>query len=401
MVKVRQITSIEREQLSSRFFMSIGNTDMERRTHNIPKKAAIFALLVITSFSCIAQDTITVMESTFKLKGNSEESFYYGFAEGDKMIITLEEVKGKAIKEFEITESPSTSKFMDINKAKINKEMPIPRTAVYEFRIKTAFMAPRTCRMKLLRVPKDETTVSFNTAWEWKTVYDTAYIPYTIDSITGYDTIYYKETVTELASTDLSEVMVLDENAVVGAQMSLSGTGQHYQKRFKLPDNYYSKYLKQEMVSWAYWIGVGEEANQAWQRGMNAVKGLAETAAATYISPLGAAALGVAFDWAMPSTGENVQFSIVNGFGNTISQGNCISTHKTITNSYNHGEYVINLYNDNVMHKINVRLRVVAIIRTSNYHDVVYNHRKIDARKVTLNKTRMEVTPRQIRVNVQ
>lgn len=387
---------------------------MKKRTHNIAKQLVLMALVSV-SFSSLGQDTIiltgnnsskgqdtiTVMENTFKLKGGYEESYYYGFAQGDKMVVLLEEVNGKDIKEFEIIECPSTSKFMDINTSSIYKEMQIQRTAIYEFRIKTAFMAPRTCRIKILRIPKDETTINFNTAWEWKTVYDTTYIPYTIDSIIGYDTIYYKEVVTELASTDLSEVMVLDENAVVGAQMSLSGTSQRYQKSFKLPDNYYSKYHKQELVSWAYWIGVGEEANQAWQHGMSAIKGLAETAATAYISPLGAAALGVAFDWAMPSTGENVQFNIVNSFGNIISQGNCISTHKTITNSYNKGDYVIQLYNDNVMQSINVKLRVVAIIRTNNYHDVVYDRRRIDARKVTLNKTRMEITPKQIRVNAQ
>ncbi len=365
------------------------------------KRTAILTFIIISFLAGKAQDTITVTETTFKVKGGHEESFFYGFAEGDKIIVSMEEAQGKAIKEFEIIECPSSSKFMDINTANITKNLFVPRTAIYEFRIKTAALAPRTCRIKIFRIPKDETTLNFNTAWEWKTVYDTTYIPYTIDSIIGYDTTYYKETVTELASTELSEVMVLDENAFLGAQMSLSGAGQHYQKGFKLPDNYYSKYRKQETVSWAYWIGVGEEANQAWQRGMNAVKGLTQTAAASYISPLGAAALGVAFNWAMPSTGDNVQFNIVNSFGNIISQGNCISTHKTIINTYNQGEYAIHLYNDNVMQAINVKIRVVAIIKTYYFHDVLYNRRRIDARKVTLHKTRMEVTPRQIRANAK
>ena len=365
------------------------------------KRITILTFTIIAFLSGKAQDTINVAETTFKIKGGHEESFFYSFAEGDKMIVSMEEIQGKAIKEFEIIESPSSSKFMDINTAHITKSMFVPRTAVYEFRIKAAVMAPRTCRIKVFRIPKDESTINFNTAWEWKTVYDTTYIPYTKASIIGYDTNYYKEAVTELASSDLSEVMVLDENAFVGAQMSLSGASQYYQKSFKLPDNYYSTYRRQELVSWAYWIGVGEEANQAWQRGMNAIKGLAQTAAASYISPLGAAALGVAFDWAMPSSGENVQFSIVNGLGNIVSQGNCISTHNTITNTYNYGEHVIHLYNDNITQAINVKIRVVAIVKTSYYHDVLYNRRRIDARKVTLSKTRMEVTPRQIRVNAK
>lgn len=372
---------------------------MEKTIPIMAKKKAVIALFVLASFPSIAQDTITVMENTFKIKGGHDESYYYGFAQGDKMIVKLEEVNGKEIKEFEIIEGQSTSKFMDINTAKITKELSIPRNAVYEFRIKTAFMAPRTCKMKVSRIPKDENTINFNTAWEWKTVYDTTYIPYTIDSITGYDTIYYKESITELASTETSEETVLDENAVIGAQMSLSGESQYYHKRFTLPQNNYSKYCKREVVSWAYWIGVGDEANKAWRQGMKAVKGLAETAAATYITPLGAAAIGVAFDWAMPTTGDNVQYSIENSFGNIISQGNCISTAKTVSGYYNPENYTMHLYNDNVTQKINVKIRVVAIIKTSYYHDVLYNRRRIDARKVTLNKTRMEVSPRQIRVN--
>ena len=365
------------------------------------KKTILLIFSIIGFLSVKAQDTITVVETTFKMKGNHEESLFYGFAEGDKMIVILEETQNKAIKEFEIIESPTTSKFMDINTSKVTKELPIPRNAVYEFRIKTAFMAPRTCKMTILRIPKDETTLNFNTAWEWKTVYDTTYIPYIIDSIIGYDTIYYKETITELASSNLTEETVLDENAPIGAQMSVSGNGQYYHKKFSLPQNSYSKYYKRELISWAYWIGVGEEGNKAWKSGLTAVKGLAQTAAASYLTPLGAAAIGVAFDWAMSTTGDNVRYSIENSFGNIIYQGDCISTYKTISNTFNTGDYIIHLYNDNVMQKINVRIRVIAIIQTNTYHDVIYDRRRIDARKVTLNKTRMEVTPRQIRVNAK
>ena len=91
---------------------------------------------------------------------------------------------------------------------------------------------------------------------------------------------------------------------------------------------------------------------------------------------------------------------IVNNYDKTISQGNCISTSKTISDAYSSGDYTIYLYNDNVMQKINVKIRVIAIIRTSTYQDVEYDRQRIDARTVPLNKMRMEVTPRQIRVNV-
>lgn len=371
------------------------------RSINCFKKYLILPIIAFAFLSGKAQDSITITETTFKMKGNKEESLFYGLAEGDKVIIQFEEAQGKPIKEFEVIESPSHSKLKDIDISSINKELCIPRTAVYEFRFKTAFMSPRTCRFSLSRIPKDSTTINFNTAWEWKTIYDTAYIPYTIDSIVGYDTIYYKETVKEIATSEMSEENILDESILLGAQMSLSGAGQTYQKSFSIPSNNYNDYSSREVVSWAYWIGVGEESQQAWQRGVNAVKGLTEAAASSFITPLGAAAMGVAFDWAMASSGEDVQYSIVNQYGNIFSQGDCISTAKTITDSHSSGEYTIRLYNDNVMQKLNVRLRVVAIVRTKTYHDVVYDRKRIDTRTITLNKTRMEITPRQIRVNAQ
>ena len=143
---------MERERLSSRFFI-IHQTHNQMRTTTTIKKTILLAITTIAFLSGKAQDTITVAETTFKIKGGHEESFFYSFAEGDKMIVSMEEIQVKTIKEFEIIESPSSSKFMDINTANITKSMTVPRTAVYEFRIKTATMAPRTCRMKIMRIP--------------------------------------------------------------------------------------------------------------------------------------------------------------------------------------------------------------------------------------------------------
>ena len=134
------------------------------RTTTTIKRITILTITIIAFLSGNAQDTITIAETTFKIKGGHEESFFYGFAEGDKMVVSMEEIQGKAIKEFEIIESPSSSKFMDINTAHITKSMFVPRTAVYEFRVKAAAMAPRTCRIKVFRIPKDESSVNFNTA---------------------------------------------------------------------------------------------------------------------------------------------------------------------------------------------------------------------------------------------
>ena len=363
-------------------------------------KISIVVCLIGFLKSSYCQDTIPVFESTFKMKGNSEELFYFGFAKGDKIIIELEETSGKPIKEFELTECPSTSKFMDYKTSKISKNIFVPRKAVYEFRVSTAPLASRICRIRISRIPKDETTYDFNSAWEWKTVYDTTYIPYTEDSIVGYDTIYYKENVRELLSSEISEVTILDENAIVHSLTSAEG--QYYNKRFSLPKNWNTNYESHRVVSWAYWVGVGDEANQAWQRGVKAVSGIAQTAAASYATPLGAAALGAVFDWAMPTTGENVQYEIKNNYGRSLAMGNCISTKGVVSNDGQlQGDYLISLYNDNKLYKIAVKLLVVAMVETKTYHDVAYDRRKIVPRTVSLNKIRMNVDSREIRINAE
>ena len=65
---------MKREQLSSRFFMSKNYINMEKTIPIMAKKKAVIALFVLASFPSIAQDTITVMENTFKIKGGHDES---------------------------------------------------------------------------------------------------------------------------------------------------------------------------------------------------------------------------------------------------------------------------------------------------------------------------------------
>ena len=60
-----------------------------------------------------AQNAIDVYESTFKLKGTDEVSFFFGFAENDNIVLNFEEINGKEVKEVEVLETSGSSKFMD------------------------------------------------------------------------------------------------------------------------------------------------------------------------------------------------------------------------------------------------------------------------------------------------
>jgi len=116
---------------------------------------------------------IDVAENTLKVSGFGEETFYYGFAEGDQLIFNFEEVNGKELKELEIIELPSSSKFMDYKTKKIeNKIINITRTGIYKFRFANSAMSGRVCRFKIQRVPTSEAIKNFNCNVYWKTVYD-------------------------------------------------------------------------------------------------------------------------------------------------------------------------------------------------------------------------------------
>lgn len=140
-------------------------------------KSALFAFvaLLLLGFHPKAQYApIDVADNTLKVAAFGEEVFYYGFAQGDKVIFSFEELKGKELKEIEIIEMPTYSKFMDYKTKKIeNKLFEITRTGIYKFRFANKGLGTRICKFKIQRIPSNEATRNFNCSVYWKTVYDT------------------------------------------------------------------------------------------------------------------------------------------------------------------------------------------------------------------------------------
>src|SRR5215510_4663475 len=88
----------------------------------------IMGLLTVNAAN--GQQPIDVAESVVKVGIKGEEVVYFGFAAGDQLIFSFEEANGKEMKEVEIVEMPSSSRFMDYKTSKIeNKTITVPRTA--------------------------------------------------------------------------------------------------------------------------------------------------------------------------------------------------------------------------------------------------------------------------------
>lgn len=205
------------------------------------KNLLVSILCIALYVSSYCQDTIDVFEKTVKLAGLSRETEYIGFAEGDRIIINFSVEKGKDLKDITISEYPATVKFAAHTIKSIqNKVLNIPRKGIYIFDYYNSNLSARTISIKIQRIPKSEETKFFNTNIKWVNRVDTSYIA--------------KEN-TYLVSSDTSFVDIIDSRVRVHSQTNLENPNKTIVD-FIIPAN---------TIKWTYWIGVGEEGQEAFK----------------------------------------------------------------------------------------------------------------------------------------
>lgn len=310
-------------------------------------------LAMQTSFS---QNPIDVTESTLKVPALMEETFYYGFAEGDRLIFNFEEVNGKELKELEITELPSSSKFMEYKTKKIeNKSLQISRTGIYKFRFSNTALGGRICRIKIQRIPSSEITKNFNTTVYWRTLYDTAYVPRQERFLERTDTV-----VTNL----------VDQIAKVSSTSSLNGNPNKNIVDFSLPLN---------TISWSYYIGVGNEGKKAYESGKDK---FISSAAATVseipgYGPMAALALTGINVFSKVQGSDNVRYYFITDWENALlfmagqgfmqyKQGDVINDASQMKGPLV-GKVYLGLLNDNIMDPIEVVVQITSIQVTQTF----------------------------------
>src|SRR5688500_18614967 len=108
-----------------------------------------FALIFHSSYS---QDLIDVTDQTIKVSGMKEEKLMFGFASGDKIIFSFEEINNKEVKEIEVIEYPSNSKFSDYKSKRSYKTLTVSRQGVYIFRFANSAIGGKVCKIRIQRV---------------------------------------------------------------------------------------------------------------------------------------------------------------------------------------------------------------------------------------------------------
>lgn len=312
-----------------------------------------FLILTVGFFSTrlFGQATVDVAETTLKIDGlGGEEVFYYGFAEGDQLIFNFQEVNGKELKEIEIIELPSSSKFMDYKSSKIeNKILNIPRTGIYKFRFSNSAVGGRICKVKIQRIPVSDATKNFNSTVYWRTIQDTTYTPteekYLVKSDTTAEEIY-------------------SSNPQISSANALNGNRNSQVVDFVLPDN---------TISWSFYIGTGSEGKTEYD---NAIASFTQNAAVAVskipgYGPMAALALtGVPYFnevqgednvkyWFLSDANSVALFNAGQPFYQ-YKMGDVISEASQMKSPLN-GKVYLALLNDNTIDPIKVTINVTVI----------------------------------------
>ncbi len=337
----------------------------------------VLSILFVNPLFC--QTEIDVTDQTLKIGAFAEEELMFGFAEGDKLIFNFQEKENNELKEVEIIEYPNNSKFSDFKTSKIqNKVININKTAVYVFRFKNSGLKARICKITLQRIPKSDITKNFNTTVSWVNKQDTTWNSYTKEVVVGYDTTYEQKTKKELVKTEQKEELLLDKSERVNSRSNENGNKSYV--LFTLPINETTTYKSKEVISLAYWVGVGEAGNNAWQQNSKNISSLTKRISSVYLTPLGALAVGAVTELMIPNVGEDVKYYLVdqqdrdlfyaNQTFNMYDKGKGVAGYRKFTNRYLlRGTHFIVMENDNYMQGINVNVKVIAIVETNYYED--------------------------------
>jgi len=370
-------------------------------------------LLFITSITfnfCYSNNPILVNESTIMLDLDQSKELYFSFAEGDEIIFEMEMVKGKHIKEVKIIEMPTNTIFTEFKAEQINKKsISISNKGIYKFSFYSSSLTRRVCKIKIYRIPANESTKNFNTNWRWEIKRDTTYTAYQQDSLVGYKTIKYQEMIRELKETKIEEILLLDRLEKVHSILNSNKSRTYLKVDLPLIDTYQLK--EEKLIAWSYWIGVGKESQEAYKRNTKMIGDMAKGLASTYTSPLGAYAVGAISDLIVANTGNDIEYFFVNDYQNVeqfmnYQQFSLFDKGKVI-NSYgkkdrpNNGTFYLCLLNDNNYTPVEVDVKVVAVKEIKIFENITYNKEKEEPQYVTLDKTRMNINETRVRVPVE
>ena len=313
----------------------------------IRKFLILFLTFGISSISRLyAQAPVDVAESTLKVGAFGEEFFVFGFAEGDQLVFNFEEATGKDLKELEIIELPSSSKYMEYKTKKIeNKTIRIAKTGIYKFRFANGGLGIRLCKYKIQRIPASPATQHFDPTVYWHTVSDTTYTTIQETFLSNTDTVI----------TNFQD-RVVKVNAISGSATNKTVSN------FVLPEN---------TIAWSYYITADPSGLQVYDdasKKLTPVSGSVIAKSPMY-GPLAALSINTPSYLTKLPSGEDINYWIVEGDNSNLflngAQFRYIKKGKAINDfsrmDYRKGSLFFCFSNDNATEPVTVTVKITAI----------------------------------------
>jgi hypothetical protein len=314
--------------------------------------------------SLFAQNTapapLFVADQTFHLDG--ETAFNYAFAEGDELLLHVQELTGKKIKSVELVQWPDNFLYRayDLDSV-LDRSLRIPQTGVYQLRFREAGLSRKVCRFSLHRQPGSPEAARMDTRVGW----DLAQMP---QFRVGKRTVPGRKKL---------EMVSLGGQATVTASKFFT----------KKPVNAYQFTLPPNTVRWAYRIAVGQAAAEARRQDTEKLKLALQTGGVKLMgiqpeTALAAFALGVALDMTVSTAGEDVAYALTD-YDNWIKfsksedyqafmQQAAVSVDVQRRYAPLDGTYFFALRSDNWMDDINVNIEIEAVTEVQLYETELY-----------------------------
>lgn len=330
-----------------------------------------------------------VGEMTLRISSGEEQSLYYRFAAGDEIQFSFSETQSRKLKSVQILEWPEEMRYdaSDIAETRM-QHIVVRATGVYCFRF-WGGPGEREVSVSIKRKPSADFLLRFDTAVRWETRQDTFYRKGNTEW-PGWIYRSEKRTRRELLQADTAAITVLEKTERIFPRAGVLYGSNTSEIRFSLPQNQYLPSREQvqsasELISWAYWIGVGDEADRSFKdANIKAVSRLADMAAGLQLisssSGYGALALlavkGVAM-FSNPPKGDNVQYTLWNDKGKALDSGNSIVAFRRMEAPLQ-GDFMLQLSNDNVLEGINVSVKILAAVQQKRFRkeDYLIYHRE-------------------------
>lgn len=353
---------------------------MNSKIPMMKKTIGLFGLICAISLTSLTGQSspMEVCDLTLQFNNKDEQELYYGFSAGDRIIFNCSENNGAILAEIEVSEYPTNVKFKDFEQSVVkDKYIDVPRTAVYRFRFKSGTRKDRLVKVHIQRIPKTDKQRNFITAVKWVERFDTVYQ----NNNAKVEKQLVKQTRRVIAKVDTVVSSLADKTERIHSRTNLSDASVSKVK-INLPANAYDPDRSYEIISWAYWIGIGEQAESQYQKG-NKLVSLAKTATSVVqkvgflAGPYGALASlaldGVSY-FTVPTAGDNVKYRVF-AKEKLLDQGDGTAAFARQT-VYTQGSVVFEFANDNYIDEVDVHLRVIAVALVKTYRQEEYYEQK-------------------------